>query len=55
MGIIISFPFDLKVIPPIILPNADKYKLVTFNRLKPFRFHKNKQKVLDSIAEILNE
>jgi spore coat polysaccharide biosynthesis predicted glycosyltransferase SpsG len=26
-----------------------------FNRLKPFRFHKNKQKVLDSIAEILNE
>ena len=25
-----------------------------FNRLKPFRFHKNKQKVLDLIVEILN-
>ena len=27
IGIIISFLFDLRVIPPIILPNADKYKL----------------------------
>ena len=28
IGIIISFLFDLKVIPPIIFPNEDIYQLV---------------------------